>query len=103
MVREFCEETPWPTVPGEWTHYATMDKRNDWVVYVFFAYWKNLTHPNVQQRIDAWNAVPNRDEPLHLMRVADLLPAASCIENVPGLIGFIKDYNPARQPLEIRY
>jgi 8-oxo-dGTP pyrophosphatase MutT (NUDIX family) len=103
MVREFGEETPWPSNPAEWIHYADMDRRGDWLVHVFFARWKNLTHPNVQERLDAWNAVPERDEPLYIVRVADLLPAVSCISNLPGLIGFIQDYNHSRPPLEIRY
>lgn len=103
MVREFAEETPWRLEYDRWAHYADMDLRGKWLVHVFFAYNKKLGEdPMLDSELRVWNQ-RGVDEPLYIVRTANLPLAQHCINNLPGLIGFIKDYDSARQPLEIRY
>jgi hypothetical protein len=77
-----------------------MDLRGQWLVHVYFAY-ADLSL--LQAEIASWNSSDKVDEPLQVVRVADLLSAPNCITNLPGLIGFIKDYDSTKRPLEIRY
>lgn len=101
MVREFGEETPWCPSAGDWTHSATMDKRGEWIVYVFFARRNRLLDDFTLQTIVRWNSRPEVDEPLHIVSFQNLL-VLPCIENLPGLIGLIAD-TTRTQPIEIRY
>lgn len=100
MGREAREETPYSFSDTAWLHYADMDKRGEWVVHVFYSLVDSLIGD--QRLITEWNK-PGRDEPLHIVLVASLPRAKLCIKNLPGLIGFIADYDPRRLPLEIRY
>lgn len=118
MIREYEEETPFKMAMYQtWEHYATMDKRGEWLVHVFHSQraWhtrgvdlmspesretRNLDHPEFLGLLENWNK--QHDEPLYVVETSTLLTHAACIPNLAGLIGFIRD-TMRTEPMQLRY